>query len=219
MIMLKNNKKDTSLYWYASILIIILASAIFLFYKENNQGILKINTSDKNLQIFIDEKDNGLLEKNILKLRKGEHSIILVKENYWPWATNTNIDRKQISEINPFFVPQNTNGFIVPKSDPEYYDILNLFQTRKTHIDWSQEKNTPKELLTFEVGIKSSDFYKDRTDVIVISTENGIYAMEINTDYTPNFQPIYKGINPDFMKKNNDSIYILDEGNLMEVVY
>jgi len=219
MIMTKNNKKDTSLYWYASILIIILTSAIFLFYKENNQGILKINTSDKNLQIFIDEKDNGLLENNILKLKKGEHSIILVKENYWPWTTNTNIDRKQISEINPFFVPQNTNGFIISKSDPEFYDILNLFQTRKTHIDWEQDENTPKELLTFEAEIKSSDFYKDRTDVIIISTENGIYAMEIKTDSVPNFQPIYKGINPDFVKKNNDSIYVLDEGNLMEVYY
>lgn len=218
----RENKKSNFPYWYASILILVLAFSIFLFYRENNKGTLQINTIGENINIFIDNEDRGLFditkESKIIKISQGKHSIILSKENYWPWTTELDIKRKQILEIKPFFVPQNTSGFIIPETDPEYYDILSLFNT-KTHIDWEKNKNTPEIILNFEEEIRSSDFYKNRDDVIIVAVLNGVFALEINSDSTPNFQPIYKGQQPTFVKKDDKILYIKDINLLMEVAY
>ena len=157
-------------------------------------------------------------QKNGLKIKKGSHSIILSKEGYWPWVTITDISKKQTLNLYPFFVRQNSSGFMITKEDPEYYDILNRFWT-KTHIDWEKDEYTPAIIAELESEIRASDFYKNRQDVILIAVENGIYALEINSSSTPNFQPIYKGTEPTFVKKDNNSIYVKDGEILMEVAY
>lgn len=218
----KNNKGSKKPYAYGIILIAIIFIALFLFYKENQVGTLIINANDKAVDVFIDEKDNGSfdLENNkSFNIKKGSHSIVLSKEGYWPWTKEISIEKQQIINIYPFFVPRDTSGFIIPETDPEYNDIILLFNTRKTHIDWEKNENTPMEILTFEAEIKASDFYKDRNDVIIVAVQNGIYALEINSNSVPNFQPIYKGPNPTFTKKDNDTLYIKDGEMLMEVAY
>ncbi|MBU4480283.1 hypothetical protein KKG48_02475, partial [Patescibacteria group bacterium] len=52
----KNGFKN-QIYLYAGLLIFLIAFSLFLFYRENNQGFLKINTSQKELVLFIDEKE------------------------------------------------------------------------------------------------------------------------------------------------------------------
>ncbi|MBU4480214.1 hypothetical protein KKG48_02110, partial [Patescibacteria group bacterium] len=154
-----------------------------------------------------------------VELSPGSHSIILSKAGFWPWTKKVEIAKKEKKEIEPFFIPQNTNGFIINEQDPEYENIIFLFETRKTHIDWEKNEYTPKIISDFETEIRTSDFYKDREDVIIIAVQNGVYALEINSDTTPNFQPIYKGGEPVFVKKDNNSIYIKDGELLMEVNY
>jgi len=212
----KNGFKN-QIYLYAGLLIFLIAFSLFLFYKENNQGFLKINTSQNELALFVDEKEK-VFEQEV-ELSPGNHSIILSKTGFWPWAKEIEITKKRTKEIEPFFIPQNTNGFIINKQDPEYENIISLFETRKTHIDWEKNEYTPKIINDFETEIRTSDFYKDREDVIIIAVQNGVYALEINSDTTPNFQPIYKGNEPIFVKKDNNSIYIKDGELLMEVNY
>ena len=221
--MKKEKQKKYSVYLYGFVMIIILATVLFIFYSENNKGVLKINTIGESVTIFIDEIDKGISdikeEGKKIKLSKGNHSIILSKKGFWPWVSEIDIAKKQLAEIYPFFVPQNTSGYIIPPEDPEYEKILSLFYTNKTHIEWEKNENTPEIVRNFESEIRASDFYKDRQDVIIIAVENGIYALETNSSTTPNFQPIYKGIEPTFIKKDNNSIYVKDGDMLMEVAY
>ncbi len=213
---MKKNKSKNQSYYYAGLLIFLIAFSLFLFYKENSKGLLKINTSQSNLKLFIDEKEKNFDEK--IKLTSGTHSIILSKNGFWPWVKEIEMNRKQEKEIRPFFIPQNTNGFIIYENDPEYEEILSLFN-RKTYIDWEKNEFTPEIISDFESEIRASDFYKDRENVIIIAVQTGIYVLEINSDTTPNFQPIYKGAEPTFIKKDNTSIYVRDGKMLMEVNY
>ena len=217
-----HKQKKNSIQIYGLIAIVTLIIALSFFYVDNNKGILKINAGGDEVSIFIDEEDKGSLniedQKNGLKIKKGEHSIILSKEGYWPWVSIINIERKQTINIYPFFIPKSSSGYIIPEEDPEYYSILDRFWT-KTHINWEKNENTPKIVSGFESEIRASDFYKERQDVIIVAVENGIYALEINSSTTPNFQPIYKGTEPTFVKKDGNSIYVKDGEMLMEVMY
>ena len=67
--------------------------------------------------------------------------------------------------------------------------------------------------------ITAIDFYKNRDDVILMALDDGIYALGVDYETEQNLQPIYKGKNPTFIKKDDNNIYILDNNNLMEVSY
>ncbi len=220
--MTKKKTHKHPIYFYGLMLAVILGTISYIFYTENNKGILKVNTTGENISIFIDGQDKGI--SNItevgkqIKLKKGVHSILISKPGFWPWLTAVEVLGKQTLEINPFFIPENANGYIIPEEDPEYQDIINSFYT-KTLIDWEMNENTPEIITNFESEIRASDFYKDRQDVVIVAVENGVYALEINSSSTPNFQPIFTGVEPTFVKKDSNSIYVKDGKMLMEVVY
>ncbi|MBU1557615.1 PEGA domain-containing protein [Patescibacteria group bacterium] len=217
----KTQKKGSSSV-YAIILIAILAVSLFLFYSENLKGAFKINSVEGSVNIFIDGEDKGFSEitkeGQTVELKEGSHSIILSQENYWPWAKEIQISKQQTTDIYPFFVPINSSGFIIPNTDPEYSNIMAMFW-KKIHIDWEMDENTPEIIKEFKEEIRASDFYKDRTDVIIVAVQNGIFALEIDNGFMPNFQPIYKGTEPTFVKNGNNSLYVKDGELLMEVLY
>lgn len=64
--------------------------------------------------------------------------------------------------------------------------------------------------------IKSLDFYRSRRDLVILAVKNSVFVLEIDGRSTRNFQPIYKGNNPYFARIDS-AIYILDNGNLLEV--
>ena len=66
--------------------------------------------------------------------------------------------------------------------------------------------------------IRNLDFYKDRNDVLLMSAQNGVFAIEIDRrGFTQNFQPVYKGTQePRFIVKDNE-LYVLD-GELLFIV-
>lgn len=218
-------QKNTLIYTYATILILTLASFVFFYYKEAHSGILRINANNEQVGIFVDTKEKGLFDigkkGKIFKLSEGSHSIIISKKDFWPWTTKVNVSKTETIDIYPFFVPQSTNGFLISKEDSEYKNIITKFENTKTHIDWNKNGETPKIIKDFKSEIRMSDFYKERDDVIIIAVSNGIFALEINNneESIPNFQPIYKGVSPEFVKKDNNTIYVRDNGNLMEVAY
>jgi len=66
-------------------------------------------------------------------------------------------------------------------------------------------------------GIRNVDFYKSRSDVVIVSFGNGIFAMEIDTSHNQNFQPIFEGQSPQFIGNDNNSIYLIDNNILRQV--
>ncbi len=219
MKIMKNYRKKYKLNIYACLLAATLLFMIGLFYRQNQYGNLQINTLDENLSIFVDnkkEKSKQDINPNF-KLKSGEHSIIISKDNFWPWIKNIEIERKKAVEINPFFVPQNTRGLLIGEIDSEYASIMSQFEKNLILTEaFDKIINDNSELKS---KITAIDFYKNRKDVVLIAMPDGIYALEIETENIQNLQPIYKGKNPVFAKKDNNSIYILDNGNLMLVNY
>jgi len=57
--------------------------------------------------------------------------------------------------------------------------------------------------------VRSLGFYPGREDLILVAVGTGIYALEIDGRVHQNFQPLYKGISPVFVLKNN-TIYAKD---------
>ena len=216
---MKNYREKYKFNIYACLLAAILLFMIGLFYRQNQYGNLQINTLDENLSIFIDnkkEKSEQDINPNF-KLKSGEHSIIISKDNFWPWIKNIEIERKKAVEINPFFVPQNTRGLLIGEIDSEYASIMSQFEKNLILTEaFDKIINDNSELKS---KITAIDFYKNRKDVVLIAMPDGIYALEIENENIQNLQPIYKGKNPVFAKKDNNSIYILDNGNLMLVNY
>lgn len=216
---MKTHKEKQYFYTYALGLIVILLLLLGLFYRHNQYGDLQINSLDDNLSIFIDNKKIASKQDIDLsfKLKNGEHNIVISKENFWPWIKNIEIKRKTLNEINPFFIPQNTSGFLIGESDLEYANILSRFE--KNLISAEALNKITNANLELKSKIKAIDFYKNRKDVVLVALPDGIYALETESKNIQNFQPIYKGQNPLFVKKDDSVIYILDNNNLMLVNY
>ena len=210
---MKTIKRPNSLTKITILIAIFLAVITYLFYHYNQYGTFHIqNTQSDNLSVFVDNQEKKINEDLIFKTKKGEHSIILSQNNFWPWTKTITIEPKSQTEINPFFVPQNTSGMIIGDADPEYYSILSLFNKNLINSEIINKINNP----TLTEKITALDYYKDRDDIVVMAIEEGVYAMEITQE---NLQPIYKGSNPKFVKNNNDTLYILDNNSLMIVNY
>ena len=215
--MQKYNKKQRNNFFTNLLIILILAASLYYFFYKQEQGTLEINSLDQTLSIYIDniQKEATTDINPQFKIKAGEHTIVAHKVDYWPWSKEILIAAQERTLVNPFFVPQNTSGFIIQKEDSEYYKILALFQNQLI----SEEALTKISNIEIKNAITALDFYKNREDVILMSLADGVYALGIDYETEQNLQPIYKGDTPLFVKKDNDSIYVLDNGNLMEVSY
>jgi len=190
-----------------------------ILYRNNHYGTLQIRSLDENLAIFIDDQRKEARQdiNPQFELENGKHTVVISKNNYWPWMKEIEIIKDNDVVIQPFFIPQNTSGFLIGKEDPEYPQIMSFFQNNL--ISTSTLASIPKENSLLKETAVALDFYKDRQDVVIIASGDGIYGLEIDSKNIQNFQPIYKGIRPLFVKKDNSSLYVLDNDNLMLVNY
>lgn len=95
------------------------------------------------------------------------------------------------------------------------------------YIEWlGEEEEKPKyfcdefgchkmfNVFTSSANFKNLDFYKDRNDIFLVSFGTGIFAIEADKNGTQNFQPVFEGHSPEFVKNDSESIYILDNNSL-----
>lgn len=74
------------------------------------------------------------------------------------------------------------------------------------------------EVISSKVTLRNLDFYSDRDDVLLLSSDIGVYALEIDKRGIQNFQPLYKGTSfPIFSVNDAHSLYILD-GTILFIV-
>ncbi|MBU4536492.1 hypothetical protein KJ603_00445 [Patescibacteria group bacterium] len=214
---MQKNKKQKNSLMLISLLILILGALFYFNYDKKQKGFLQVNSLDETITVYIDniKKDSKNSINPEFKVGKGIHNVIVHKEGYWPWTKEIQILGETTLKLNPFFVPQNTSGFMIGKTDSEYWTIWSLF--KKDLI--SPEALSKISTIEIKDQITAIDFYKNREDVIIMSLADGVYALGVDYQTEQNLQPIYKGKNPLFVKKDDNSIYILDGGNLMEVSY
>ena len=217
--MKNKNKSKRQPYVYIVGLIIILVIVLGIFYRNSQYGTLQIKSLDKNLMVFVDnQRKTDQQDVNPkFNLKNGSHTIVVAKEKFWPWTKEIQIERQKNLIIQPFFVPQNTSGLLISKEDSEYSYIISLFQ--KDLISNTVMKRIIGLSAELKTSITAIDFYKNRQDVVIISSGEGVYVLEIDSKNIQNFQPIYKGRSPLFVKKDDSSIYILDNNNLILANY
>lgn len=206
-------------------------------------GILEITLPLKNTVVYSDDKkltttaaDNQTV---VIPLSVKTHDIIIGREGYFPWMAQAAIQSEEKTTLHPIFVTQNTTGQIITQKDPQYWKIrAEVTNTKlpteatpkiangvsvwvKDNTIYLKENDIVKKIITPKDTVRSLDFYKDRTDVIIFASDAGVYAMdavENATDKVVNFFPLYKGAKPIFEKTDNSFLYVLDGENLMMVV-
>lgn len=206
-------------------------------------GILEITLPLKGTVVYSDDKKLiTTTEENqtiTLPLSVKTHDIIIGREGYFPWMAQANIQPEQKTILTPFFVTQNTTGQIITQKDPQYWTIWTQVRTTKLPTEvapkisgnvslwvkdntiYTKEGEVVKKIITPKDTVRSLDFYKDRTDVIIFASDVGVYALdavENAPDKVVNFFPLYKGAKPIFQKTENSFLYVLDGENLMMVV-
>lgn len=209
--------------------------------KVGKMGKLTMTIPLPNTSIFIDQsqKINTTKENEpvYVSLSPGSHQIIVASTGYFPWTKDIIVPSSGNVTLSPIFVAQNTSGSIITKNDPEYQKIKknisgNTLPTRGSPIVsfdastalWAENNailvKTPTATTTViqpDTEIRNVSFYKNRNDVVMFSTNNTIYAIEVNGDGTQNFMPIYTGTKPAFIAPNPNYIYVDDNGTLMQV--
>jgi hypothetical protein len=74
-----------------------------------------------------------------------------------------------------------------------------------------------KIVLDWTDPIKAFDFLPGRDDVLVVLTENGLFAVEVDDRSERNVHPIYEKRGIDFRKSENDRIIVKDGNVFYEI--
>lgn len=97
------------------------------------------------------------------------------------------------------------------------------YSDREIWIEWLASSPLPfylqeKKEMVFQTKslIRGAAFLPKRDDIIMVAIENGVFAREIDGRGVRNFQPVYKGKEPNFVVLDNE-IYVLDEGILSKL--
>ena len=180
------------------------------------------------------------------RVAPGEQSVLVYKEGYYPWEKTMYMREGEKADIFPFLVRENPgqhevdpaifanvippNGKKVSASGAIAVDNANgkIYAIRLTDdkstlfCGYEHETETCYEtvvVLDIQQTINNVDFYPDRDDVILFSTKDGLYAIEIDGRGTRNFQPIYEGSTDGFLvNKRTSSIYVKNGQSSFQVL-
>jgi len=118
-------------------------------------------------------------------------------------------------------VHEDQKGFIV---DEEKKRILR-WQEREIWVEWQPEtllpfyaEENPAMILKTESPVRNAVFYP-RREAVIAAYANGVFVAELDGRGGHNIFPLYKGVEPNFALPNSTerTIYILDDGNLIEI--
>jgi hypothetical protein len=205
-------------------------------------GKLSMTLPLQNTSVFVDNnqkvtssKDNETID---IVLSPKKHTIIVSKENYFPWTKVVIMTSNGKMNLNPVLVSQNATGQVITNNDPEYWKIKNqitkdklpskdspLVSLDKSAIIWIENNaivakinNSLRTIIQPNTPIKNISFYKDRSDALIFSTAENVYMIETDTANVQNFMPIYRGQDPRFIGISSDYIYVEDSNVLMQVI-
>jgi hypothetical protein len=205
-------------------------------------GALSLEVTLSQTNIFIDENKKIVTSKenDVIKiaLSPRRHTVIVSRDGYFPWKKDFLMQSEENINLYPILVSSSPSGVIITKNDPEFWKIRNKIITDPIPTKevprvskdgkallWLEDNavkvevaSTTKIVIQPDPAIRNLYFYKERSDVIIFSINNAVYAIEVDKEGTQNFLPIYKGIEPSFIVENLNYIYVLDNDTLMQVV-
>jgi hypothetical protein len=208
-----------------------------LMFEEKTSSL----SSLKKISFYLPEKDE-FLTKDSLKTRNalsfyGSISGIKWEKNGVVFKTEKGAVRAKFNfddrTVDAFYAAPDSAKFKLEDSYAKTKKHVKIWHDSDNIIwvDWLDKTYTPpyylcgfgdcvfpKQVFNSRFPIKNIDFFPHRRDVIIAAIGNGVYAMELDDRGGRMLQPIYKGKNPNFgVFQDKEKIYILDEGNLLEI--
>lgn len=199
------------------LLFLVAAPAVVLYsngYRLSSGWTLKktgglyVASPISGAQIFVNdklEKETNIIQSGLFLsgLRPGVYSVLIAKEDYWPWSKKMEVKNQMVAEARALLLPKEPEGEIIkqenstPLQKTEYDDIYDLLkETRKlnsaatTTIErfgnqerqklwWSPERN---EILVNWLGDDSArPYYLQENENLVFKSPTRIK----NADFYP----------------------------------
>lgn len=76
---------------------------------------------------------------------------------------------------------------------------------------------TTKQVVTLDAEVRGLSFLPGRNDVLLMAVQDGVFAIEMDTRGTQNFQVLYRGIRPTFAASPEGLIYLRDNDTIFKV--
>jgi hypothetical protein len=196
---------------------------------------LKVSTQIIGTKVFVDQFPSGAsTSDNEMITVKGvspeRHNILVAKEGYWPWSKVLDFSENGVVTVDPFITVRSPNFVPVATSSTEFTEVKNKITSRtlptsekpliskdQTVTLWMEggvikarvNGGDIEDIYTSNLPVKEIDFYRERTDIIVFGTDQGISAIELDKTSNQNLQPI--------VTSPNDGFYIDSTSGLLYI--
>jgi hypothetical protein len=205
-----------------TVIFVVMLAIGYGIWSEETSGTIVLFAPVYGTEMFVDGKLAGLSEEAGQKMSynysEGKHSVIVSHEGFWPWKKDLSLAAKTTITLKPFIVRKEVKPSEIPRSsydagtmtiNQDYTDAMTKFN------DLSIKEEFKKPLLSTGIGkARSVDYYPGRTDVLLVAVNNGIFAVETGTTTPRNFEPVFEGKEPVFIKDDNNVLIIKDGDSL-----
>lgn len=206
-------------------------------WKIAKAGTVTVHLQDPETLIFLDGKfaHQSKTENESVRLSKispGSHSIIVSKNDAWPWQKTISMSSGGELEIYPFTLYKELVRTPIQQNTAEYQTALRIFRTHtfkqatSTAGNLSVDANkillsgdcpeTSCTIMETPFAVNSISFWKDSDKQFVYATTGGIFVADLDTNETRNIQPLFTGENPTFYIESG-TIYIRDDGRIYKI--
>ena len=207
-------------------------------------GVLVIEQARPNSTVFIDNKNLTTTDQDGVAIIKGiaigSHDVLVSHEDAWPWTLPFTSYRDTTTTLIPIQVARESQGTTLSaENTPEELQYAQSSFTAYTEPSSSnpmERDNTSVWVEGTDVYVRTIDektrvvlaslhpirnifWYPERTDAIVIASNNNVFALDIRQGDIQNFHPIYYGHSPEAVQNEQDtkSIFVGDNGKYFAV--
>ena len=135
--MSENAKKSSGRLVYIYFSLAIVAILIIGLFRDSlfirgDTGRIVIDRLEAGSAVYVDKIESKVVNStrenvSLRRLHVGTHSILIVRAGFWPWLKEVEIKKGEKIFLSPFAVSENSSGFFIDESDPEYESLLARF--------------------------------------------------------------------------------------------
>lgn len=205
-------------------------------------GTLVIEEARPGSDVFIDNRRAGRINSegssSFGGIRPGERNVIVAHADAWPWILDFEGVSGQTTVLRPLQVYKEPEGISLTATAEASRDQADaaLSQYREpTRIQplkredvrvwiegatvFTQTGEELNQLFSSTNPIRSIFWYNDRSDAVIIASQDTVFALDLRAGQVQNFLPIYKGVAPEATADPNrpGKIFIKDNEEYLSV--
>lgn len=205
-------------------------------------GVLKVEQSTPNSNVFVDDRRIGKTNSNgngeFTGIKLGTQSVLVSHADRWPWVLDVEIESGKETVVRPLQVLEETDGAVLANSDDPLrlraqsefatYREPNRIQPleRNNALVWVdgsnimvQQNQEVRTLFASLHPITNVAWYGDRSDAIIVAVQNNVFALDLRKGSIQNFLPIYTGGSPEAVADpiRSDKLFVRDIGEYFSI--